>query len=182
MLAVGGIGAVLARADTIPATVLDEALQVSTFLSGLNQPIGIVFLGADDAFVLEKASGQVKRVVGGVVESTPVLDLAVNSNSERGLLSLALHPDFPETPHVFVRWTESSTGLDSTVVSEVPLLGNRVDRFIWNGSSLTFDANVIALRARQMGNVDVPGHPGIVNGSENGNHNGGVERSGPAKR
>ena len=79
----------------------------------LTQPIGIVFLGPNDAFVLEKASGQVKRVINGVVQPTPVLDLAVNSNSERGLLSLVLHPNFPATPSVYIRWTESSTGADS---------------------------------------------------------------------
>ena len=179
LLAVAGIGAMLARADTTPLSLRDPSLQVTTFLSGLSQPIGIVFLDANEAFVLEKASGQVKRVIGGVVQPTPVLDLAVNSNSERGLLSLALHPEFPDTPYVFIRWTASSTGADSTAVSEVPLLGNRVDRFIWDGTSLTFDGNVIALRARQMGNVDVPGHPGIVNPNENGNHNGGVIKFGP---
>lgn len=178
-LACGALLGPLARADSIPATVLDPNLQVTTFLSGLSQPIGIVFLAPDDLFVLEKASGQIKRVIGGVVQSPPVLDLAVNSSSERGLLSAALHPDFPETPQVFVRWTESSTGADSTAVADVPLLGNVLDRFVWNGSTLTFDRRLIAMRARQTGNIEVPGHPGIVNPGENGNHNGGPIRFGP---
>src|SRR5947208_5572192 len=139
----------IAMADSIPVTVLDPNLEVTTFIgSGLSQPIGIVFIGPNDAFVLEKASGQVKRVIGGVIQPTPVLDLAVNSNSERGLLSLVLHPNFPSTPFVYIRWTESSTGADSTVVTEVPLLGNHVDRFIWNGSTLTMDRNLIQLRSR----------------------------------
>jgi len=167
-------------ADTTPVTILDPNLQVTTYVSsGVNQPIGIVFIGPDDAFVLEKASGQVKRVIAGIVQSTPVLDLPVNSNSERGLLSLALHPSFPATPHVFIYWTESSTGADSTGAAEVPLLGNRVDRFIWTGSTLTPDRNLIQLRARQTDNSAVTGHPGTNNPSENGNHNGGVIRFGP---
>src|SRR5215813_795818 len=133
-----------ARADSIPTVMLDPNLQVTTFLNtGLAQPIGIVFLGLNDALVLEKASGQVKRVIGGVLQSTPVLDLPVNSNSERGLLSMVLHPNFPTTPYVYIRWTESSTGADSGVVTEVPLLGNRVDRFVWNGSTLTMDRNLL---------------------------------------
>jgi glucose/arabinose dehydrogenase len=170
----------IARADTTPLTVLDPNLEVTPYVSsGLNQPIGIVFLGPDDAFVLEQASGQVKRVIGGVVQATPVLDLAVNSNSERGLLSLVLHPSFPATPFVYIRWTESSTGVDTAVVSEVPLLGNRVDRFVWNGSTLTLDRNIILLRARQTDNVAVPGHPGTNNANEQANHNGGVMRFGP---
>ena len=168
------------RADSIPRALLDPALQVATVIdTGLSQPIGIVFLAADDFLVLEKASGRVKRVVGGVLQPTPVLDLAVNSNSERGLLSLVLDPNFPAAPYMYVRWTESSTGADSTAVAEVPLLGNRVDRFIWNGATLTQDIRLIALRARQTDNVPVPGHPGTSNGNENGNHNGGVMRFGP---
>jgi glucose/arabinose dehydrogenase len=169
-----------AGADTTPLTILDPNLQVTTYIgSGISQPIGIVFIGPNDAFVLEKASGQVKRVISGVVQPSPVLDLAVNSNSERGLLSLVLHPNFPTVPFVYIRWTESSTGADSTVVSEVPLLGNRVDRFIWNGSTLTLDRNLLMLRSRQTDNVAAPGHPGTTNAAEQGNHNGGVMRFGP---
>lgn len=169
-----------ARADTTPLTVLDPSLQVGTVLNaGLSQPIGIVFLAANDFLVLEKASGQVKRVIGGALQPTPVLDLAVNSNSERGLLGLVLHPDFPATPFVYIFWTESLTGSDSTAPSEVPLLGNRVDRFIWDGNSLAFDRNLIRLRARQTDNLAVPGHPGTNNANEAGNHNGGVLRFGP---
>jgi aldose sugar dehydrogenase len=168
-----------ALADTIPVQVLDPNLEVATFVSGLSQPMGIVFLGPGDALVLEKASGQVKRVIDGVVQALPVLDLPVNSSSERGLLSAVLHPGFPTAPYVYLRWTESSTGSDTPAVSSVPLLGNRVDRFIWNGSSLTHDRTLIALRARQTDNVPVPGHPGTANPGENGNHNGGVMRFGP---
>jgi glucose/arabinose dehydrogenase len=169
-----------ARADTTPLTVLDPNLQVTTVLNaGITQPIGIVFLGVNDFLVLEKASGQIKRVINGVIQPNPVLDLAVNSNSERGLLSMVLHPNFPDVPFAYVRWTESSTGADSGVVSEVPLTGNRLDRFTWDGSTLTFDRNLIMLRSRQTDNVTVPGHPGPTNAAEQGNHNGGVLRFGP---
>ena len=167
-------------ADSIPVQMLDPNLTVTTVLNaGIAQPIGIVFLAEDDFLVLEKASGQVKRVTNGVIQATPVLDLAVNSNSERGLLSLVLHPDFPSTPWMYVRWTESSTGADTNVNVNVPLLGNRVDRYRWNGSTLTFDRSIIALRALQTDNIAVTGHPGTNNANPAGNHNGGVMRFGP---
>lgn len=170
----------LAQADTTPLAVLDPTLQVSTVVSsGLSQPMGIVFLAPNDFLVPEKASGQVKRVINGVVQPTPVLDLAVNAASERGLLSLVLHPNFPAEPSVYVRWTESSTGADSNQVLEVPLMGNRVDRFVWNGSTLTQAENIIRLRALQTDNIAVPGHPGSNNANPAGNHNGGVMRFGP---
>lgn len=172
--------AVRVAADTIPVQVLDPTLKVTTVLSaGIVQPIGIVFLAQNDFLVLEKASGQVKRVINGVIQAAPVLDLAVNSNSERGLLSLVLHPNFPATPLAYVRWTESSTGADTNVVLNVPLLGNRVDRFIWDGSTLTFERNIIRLRALQTDNIAVTGHSGTNNANPAGNHNGGVMRFGP---
>jgi len=166
-------------ADTTPLTILDPNLQVTTFVTGVSQPIGIVFISPTQAFVLEKGSGQVKLVINGVVQPTPVLDLAVNSASERGLLSLVLHPNFPSTPFVYIRWTESSTGADTTALANVATLGNRLDRYIWNGSTLTFDQNLLMLRARQTDNIAVTGHPGTNNSGEAGNHNGGVMRFGP---
>ncbi len=176
---VAGVG----RADSIPTAMVDPNLEVATVVgASLAQPIGIAFLGSvNDFLVAEKASGQIKRVVNGVVQAIPVLDLPVNSASERGLLSIALHPAFPATPFVYVSWTESTSGADSNVTSEVALLGNRVDRFVWNAAtgSLSFDRNLIRLRARQTDNVAVPGHAGIQNGNENGNHNGGVLKFGP---
>jgi len=93
----------------------------------------------------------------------------VNSASERGLLGIALHPGFPRNPGVYLYWTESSTGADSTELAEVPLLGNRVDRFRWDGSTLVFETNLIQLRAFQMDE----GQP------LRGNHDGGVIRFGP---
>jgi glucose/arabinose dehydrogenase len=148
--------------------VLNPNLAVRTAASGLDQPISMAFTAPNEAFVLEKASGKVQRVVNGAVHST-VLDLAVNSASERGLLGIALDPDFPIDPGVYLYWSESTTGADSVDLAEVPLLGNRVDRFVWNGLTLTFDRNLIRLRAFQAD----AGQP------LRGNHDGGVVRFGP---
>ncbi len=181
ILFVVGIGLVTrTSADSIPPKLSDPMLQVTMTLdTGLEQPIGIVFLSSTNFWVLEKNSGEIKNIVNGVLQTNKVLDLAVNSYSERGLLSAALHPKFPGTPYVYVRWTESSTGVDSGNALEVPLLGNRVDRFLWNGSTLTLDRNLLQVRARQSDNTTVPEHPGITNPAEAGNHNGGVIRFGP---
>jgi glucose/arabinose dehydrogenase len=155
-------------AQTTPTpSVVDPNLVVRPVVTGLLQPTSMAFLGPDDFFVLEKASGRVWRVTDG--QATVVLDLAVNSNSERGLLGIALHPNFPGNPGVYLFWTESSTGSDTTVVSNVALLGNRVDRFEWNGTSLTQGINIIMLRAFQADQNQQP----------RGNHNGGVLRFGP---
>ncbi|QDV36045.1 PQQ-dependent sugar dehydrogenase [Tautonia plasticadhaerens] len=174
-LAALGLLAIASASPTTGALAQDEGpsmlvpdLRVEPVVGGLTTPIGLAFLGEDDFLVLEKDTGRVLRVVGGAVDST-VLDLAVNSASERGLLSIALDPDFPEDPGVYLYWTESTSGADSGDVAQTPLLGNRVDRFSWDGSTLAFEYNLIRIRALQ---VDA-GQPG------RGNHDGGVIRFGP---
>jgi len=179
---VAAIAALAGAPARAQPSVTDPGLAVTTAASGLSQPIGIAFIGNGDMLVIEKASGQVRRVINGVVQPLPLIDLAVNSASERGLLGIALHPQFPAVPHVYLFWTESNTGADSNAVSTVPLLGNRVDRFIWNGSFLAFDASLLRLRARQTDNVPVPGHPGTQNVNERANHDGGQLRFGPDGR
>ncbi|MGE3932189.1 MAG: sorbosone dehydrogenase family protein [Rhodospirillaceae bacterium] len=149
--------------------LLDPNLQVQTVASGINQPTSMAFIGSNDFLVLEKATGQVRRVTNSVVQAAPVLDLAVNNASERGLLGIALQPDFASSGGVYLFWTESSTGTDSGVTSAVPLLGNRVDRFTWNGTNLVFDSNVARLRAVQAD----------AGQSEQANHNGGPIAFGP---
>ena len=148
--------------------MLDDNLTVSTVVSGLDQPTSMAFIGPNDFLVLERATGKVQRIVNGALHSTP-LDLAVNNASERGLLGIALHQKFAQNGFVYLFWTESSTGSDTANVDQVALLGNRVDRYVWNGSTLTFDRNLIKLRALQPD----AGQP------SRGNHNGGVVRVGP---
>jgi glucose/arabinose dehydrogenase len=157
-----------AAAQTPTPTLIDPTLAVRTAATGLNQPIHLAFLGRNDMLVLEKATGRVQRVTNGALQGT-ALDLAVNSASERGLLSIALHPRFRRNGFVYLRWTESNTGADSANLADVDLLANRVDRFVWNGSTLTWDRNLIRLRAYQADE----GQP------LRGNHNGGVMVFGP---
>ena len=166
-LFVGSGGLTVTAQDPGPE-MLHPRLGVRTVASGLSQPTTMAFIGPADMLVLEKSSGQVKRVTNGVVQGA-ILDLAVNFGSERGLLGIALHPDFPADPGVYLYWTESSTGADTNVLSETPLLGNRVDRFAWNGTSLTMDQNLIRIRAIQ----EDAGQP------PRGNHDGGVMAFGP---
>jgi glucose/arabinose dehydrogenase len=154
--------------------ILVSNLAVRTTVTGLAVPTTMAFLGPDDILVLEKNTGRVQRVRDGVIEST-VLDLAVNSASERGLLGIALHPEFPAIPWVYLYWTESTTPADTNVLAETPLLGNRVDRFVWDGMSLLFDRHLISLRALQ------PENPPVETRAF-GNHDGGVLRFGPDGR
>ena len=157
----------LVQPAALSPSMLDPNLTVSTVLSGLNQPTSMAFIGPNDFFVLEKTTGKVQRIVNSALQST-VLDLPVNGASERGLLGIALHPKFAQNGFVYLYWTESSTGVDTSNIDEIAQLGNRVDRYFWNGAVLSFDRNLIKLRALQQD----AGQP------SRGNHNGGVIRFG----
>jgi glucose/arabinose dehydrogenase len=180
-------------------TMVDPRLGVRTVVSGLSLPTTAAFIGTNDMLVLEKNTGQVKRVVNGSVQAT-VLDLAVNFASERGLLGIALHPNFPTNPGVYLYWScqappppaESqffptmtecadlpALGADTDNILAVPLLGNRVDRFEWDGSVLTFDQNLIKLRAFQHDGAPVPPGQGDESQPPRGNHDGGIIEFGP---
>ncbi|MCA1632310.1 MAG: PQQ-dependent sugar dehydrogenase [Acidobacteria bacterium] len=143
-------------------------LGVRKVASGLDTPTSMAFIGVSDFLVLEKQTGRVVRITGGQNKGA-VLDLAVNNASERGLLGIALHPNFASNGFVYLFWSESTTGADTSAVEEVATLGNRVDRYVWNGSQLSPERSIIRLRARQTD----AGQPA------RGNHDGGVLRFGP---
>jgi aldose sugar dehydrogenase len=135
----------------------DDSLGVEVAASGLTEPTSFAFLGPDDYFVTEKSTGEVHHVVGGDI-GDPVLDLAVNFFDERGLLGIALHPDFAENGYVYLYWTASGEGdgddgllgPDTDDEFTLPDLGNRVDRFIWDGEQLTWDSNIVQLRSNTL--------------------------------
>ena len=118
----------------------------------------MAFIGPSDILVLQKADGRVRRVTNGVLQSGQVLDVAVDNDSERGLLGIALHPDFPTTPFVYLYFTQSATSSDT---SGSPL-ANRIFRYTWNGSVLVSPILIL----------DLPVMPGP-------NHDGGAITFGP---
>ena len=108
-----------------------------------NQPESIAFLGANDLLVLEKATGKVQRVVNGAVP--------VHRARPGGEFRLRARPardrPAPELPDESGRLSVLDAEHDPRRhqrLTETPLLGNRVDRFVWNGSTLTFDMNLIS--------------------------------------
>lgn len=139
-------------------TPRDSGLTITEVAAGLDTPTTMAFIGPQDFLVLQKNNGQVRRVISGVLQPNPVLDVAVDSSSERGLLGIAVHPDFPISPFVYLYYTESTTGGDSSGSAAA----NRVYRYTWNGAALTAPLLILEL----------PADPGP-------NHNGGVLTFGP---
>jgi glucose/arabinose dehydrogenase len=137
-------------------TSSDPDLSVQVVATGLDQPVSMAFLGPNDFLVLEKATGLVKRVINGVVQTNPVLTVIVNSTSERGLLGIAINDETPQR-RVFLYYTEAAS-------PEGTVLGNRVYRYTWNQVAAQLQSPQLIL--------SLPGTPGP-------NHDGGVIMLGP---
>jgi glucose/arabinose dehydrogenase len=92
--------------------------------AGLDQPTAFAF-ERDRIFVTEKNSGRVKVVrADGTVRSNPYVTLKVSANSERGLLGIAVDPQFTTNRFVYVYYT---TGPGALNYGGSPK--NRVSRF-----------------------------------------------------
>lgn len=100
-------------------------------------PVAMAFIGPDDFLVVEKENGRVQRFASGA--RTQVLDLPVNGCGERGLLGIAVHPDFAAAvdpkPWVYLYYTPS-TSPTADIDDCFTTATNQVDRFTWNGSAL----------------------------------------------
>jgi glucose/arabinose dehydrogenase len=145
--------------------IKDPKLKVEIVAEGITFPTSMAFLGKDDILVLEKNTGEVKRVINGQVQGNSLLDLDVANQGERGALGITIAKNNNGPTYVFLYFTESSTGNDeSSAVRVNSTLGNRLYRYEWLNNSLTNPKLLL----------DLPSFPGP-------NHNGGALEIGPDK-
>ena len=72
-----------------PSINKDPSLKVETLVNGLDTPTSMAFVDNNNILVLEKA-GQVRLVSNGMLQDKPVLQVPVDTESERGLLGIAI--------------------------------------------------------------------------------------------
>ncbi|MFB4281840.1 LamG-like jellyroll fold domain-containing protein [Nonomuraea sp. MTCD27] len=93
-----------------PAGALPASFQRQTVFSGLNHPSNLEFSPDGRVFVAEK-SGLIK-VFDSLTDTTPSvyadLRTQVHNFWDRGLLGLALHPDFPADPRLYVLYAHDA--------------------------------------------------------------------------
>ncbi len=88
--------------NDIPLDNLD--VQLVPVATGINRAIDIAFLPTDpEVMLVAQQPGLVSVVVNGVVSDQPLLDIqdVTNFIQDRGLISIALHPDFENNPYLY---------------------------------------------------------------------------------
>ena len=130
---------------TVPSA-FTESLVTDQF----STPTGLAAVPDGRVLVLQKG-GAVRVLQWGVALPGNALTLTVCTQSERGLLGVALDPEFNTTGRVYLYYTRPSSGAPGGCV-------NRVSRFQMNGDTIDSASEVVLLD-----NI----------GSPAGNHNGG---------
>jgi glucose/arabinose dehydrogenase len=111
-------------------------------------------IAPDGRIFVCQQNGQLRVIKNGAFLAAPFLTVPTTPAGERGLLGVALHPDFPATPHVFVYYT----------VAAAPV-HNRLSRFTAAGDTAVAGSEVVLVNFENLSSAL--------------NHNGGAIHFGP---
>jgi glucose/arabinose dehydrogenase len=122
LLALMLLGSGRAEAITLPPDFSDS------FVTGANQPTSLAFVPGGRLLIGEEA-GVVRVYENGALNATAALDIRarVCSDGERGLMSVAVDPQFESNHFVYVYYTFVKNGCDYDSAT-TPV--NRVSRFV----------------------------------------------------
>src|SRR5919112_250741 len=127
----------------IEPIINDPNLKIEQVVEGLELPTTMAFLGPDDILVLEKDKGTVQRIINGIMQEEPVLDVNVANANERGMLGIdvanSVNDKGEHTTYVFLYYSEAeeegkdicpklSKDFDKPCTG-VDALGNRLYRY-----------------------------------------------------
>jgi aldose sugar dehydrogenase len=124
VLALIGVSApqVPAAAQVPDEEDLPAGVRTETVLDDVHLPVAMAFDPAGRLFYTER-DGAVRLFANGNLQEAPVISFEVNIAGERGLLGIALDPNFTDNHYVYVYYTCDSDG-------GCPGLQNRVVRFV----------------------------------------------------
>jgi glucose/arabinose dehydrogenase len=90
-----------------PDSGLPDAVGLETVVDGRRAPLDVAFPTGGDRAYLAEQEGVVHALEAGTRLETPFLDLrdAVFAGGEKGLLGVALHPDYADNGRLFVRYS-----------------------------------------------------------------------------
>lgn len=150
--------------DSIPPLehLAPPALRLTPVVDNLSFAVKMALLPDGRILLTEKESGKVRLITRTFdVVSSPVVDLAVNYASERGLLGIAAHPQFTQNGFVYVFYVSSETADDSDDREHSGPI--HIARFRLHGNVATGKIETL---------LTLPSQPGPY-------HNGGCMRFGP---
>lgn len=153
LLLSAGLIVLLLAAAPVQAATLPAGFSDSLVVQGISSATAFAFARDGRIFVAEKG-GSVRVVSGHKLLPTPFTTVTVDTAQERGLVGIALHPDFPTTPYLYIYYT----------VPGVPA-HNRVSRFTAQGNVAKPDSEEMLIELDDLSTREI--------------HNGGAIHFGP---
>lgn len=103
-----GLGAVAQAAPSLPVGFVIE-----TVVTGISKPTTIAWTPDGSRMFIAQKDGRVRVAVGGMLQSTDFINIVaeVNDNTDRGLIGIAVHPEFPVQPYVYLLYTYDPPGV-----------------------------------------------------------------------
>ena len=126
------IGCIPATGPSQPITPVSTRLVAEQVASTLSATSSVAVAADGTIFFGEKNTGQIRIVSNGVLVESAFATVPVNSAGDRGLLDVALHPDFASNGRLYVMYVRSDTGIVSNVANAV--VDTRVVYFRVNGA------------------------------------------------
>jgi len=108
-------------------------LTTDVLVVGLNQPTAIDWSDNGQNMLIAQKNGVVRLERNGTLLSTPFIDISaqVNGTRDRGLLDIAVHPDFANNPYVYLLFTYDPPEVNgNTGLAGPDGNGNRAGRMI----------------------------------------------------
>jgi glucose/arabinose dehydrogenase len=105
----------------VKSAEVPTGFEVTTVLDEINAATAFTFTPDGRILILDQ-TGEILVIKDGHLLDEPMLRVDVDAYWERGLIGIALHPDFPNTPHLFINHTPGE-----------PYPHHRISRFTVNG-------------------------------------------------
>jgi len=133
------------------ALALPAGFEIQTIASGLNSPTTITFVPDGRIFVAEKA-GVVRVIKNGVLLAQPLISLSdVNSYGDRGLIGMAVDPNFSSNGYLYLSYTYENTpgvafsGIKTGRIVRITVTGDTAD-----------ESSKVVLVGSVGGNINTP--------------------------
>lgn len=84
---------------------LPPGVTIQTMLTDMDAPVAMAFDPSGRLFYTEKNTGNVRLFFNGTLQPAPVITFKVDNNNERGLLGIAIDPNFGQNHFIYVYYT-----------------------------------------------------------------------------
>ena len=116
-----GLAVFLLTIGTLFAQTFPAGFSQVEVASGISNPTVMAFAPDGRIFVAEQG-GRLRVIKNGALLANPFLQVSVNASGERGLIGIALDPNFPANGYLYLYYTTATAPIH-----------NRISRFTANG-------------------------------------------------